>query len=190
MDRSAPPDLPTEPMDVATFLDWSDRQPEGSRYELVDGFVVVDQARQQMRHARAKQAATRALERAAAGMPCESIPDGMALEVSAERLRQPDAMLRCGDPLPGEALTVTDAVIVVEVTSPSTASTDLGDKLIDYGRVASVAHYLIVETRMRVVLHYRRTAEGWATTILPGGTVALDPPGIALDLDPVLAALD
>lgn len=190
MDHAAPPDLPTEPMDARTFLDWAERQPEGARYELVGGFVVVDQAKQQMRHARAKLAATRALARASEGLGCEAIVDGMALEVAADVLRQPDAMLRCGDPLPGDALVVTDAVVVVEVTSPSTASVDLGDKLLEYGRVPSVAHYLIVSAQQRLVLHYRRTAEGWATTLLPGGTVTLDPPGMVLDLDPVLAALD
>jgi Uma2 family endonuclease len=72
-------------------------------------------------------------------------------------------------------------VVVVEVLSLSAQSVDVGEKLADYFRVASIAHYLIVRTRRREVIHHRRVAEGFETRVVSLGVILLDPPGIGLD---------
>jgi Uma2 family endonuclease len=72
--------------------------------------------------------------------------------------------------------------------SPSTRGRDSGAKLEDYFRLPSVRHYLIAKADTRSVIHHARDEAGTiATTILGGGRLRLDPPGIDLDLDRVFA---
>ena len=78
---------------------------------------------------------------------------------------------------------VLDPVVVVEVLSPSTRAYDAGAKLGGYLRMPSVRHYLLLDTKNRIVIHHERSANGdIATRIAHEGSVRLDPPGIALDV--------
>ncbi|MGH7210460.1 MAG: Uma2 family endonuclease [Acetobacteraceae bacterium] len=114
-------------------------------------------------------------------MPCEACADGMTVEVDVTTIYESDALVRCGAPLPDDAIKVTDPVIVVEVLSPSSRSRDVGAKLEDYFRLPSTCHYLIVKTENRTVIHHASDAAGAiATRIIKGDTITLDPPGIAL----------
>lgn len=172
-------------MTADEFIAWAMEQPEGRRYELVGGEVVA-MAPGRAVHARVKGRAFRALEDAVqrGGLPCEVFPDGMAVEVAADTIYEPDALLRCGGPLADDTVKVLDPLVVVEVLSPSTAALDTGGKLEDYFRIPSVRHYLILRSQNRTVIHHAR-AEGGdaiATRILRDGTLRLDPPGIALDV--------
>jgi hypothetical protein len=61
------------------------------------------------------------------------------------------------------------------------AVTDLRDKLQDYFRAASIAHYLIVDPDKRIVIHRAGgTGDVVATRIVSEGTVRLDPPRIEI----------
>jgi Uma2 family endonuclease len=87
--------------------------------------------------------------------------------------------VRCGAVVPPDTVKLTDPVIVVEVLSPSTRARDHGDKLIDYFRLPSVYHYLIVRTEDRAIIHHARNADGTILTrIVREGTLHLDPPGL------------
>jgi Uma2 family endonuclease len=167
------------------FIAWAMEQPEGERYELVQG-RVVGMAPERAAHARAKGRIFRALGDAirAAGLPCEAFPDGMSVEVDAETIYEPDALVRCGEPLPDEAVKLDDPLVVVEVLSPSTQAVDAGAKLEDYFRLPSLRHYLLVKTGNRSVVHHRRGEAGRIETrILRGeGRLELDPPGLVLDI--------
>ena len=170
-------------MTAEEFLAWATEQPEGQRYELMDG-EIVGMASERVAHARAKLQAVNALDRAAkvAGLTCEAFPDGVALRVDAQTVYEPDAMLRCGPPLPGDTVMVEDPVIVVEVFSPSTGGVDTGIKLADYFRIPSIRHYLIVRPGHRTIIHYARSdADTVSIRILGDGPLRLDPPGIVLD---------
>lgn len=117
----------------------------------------------------------------AAGLACTVYPDGMVVEIDDATTYEPDAMVRCGAPLPDDAVKVTDPVIVVEVLSPSTRARDAGAKLEDYFRLPSVRHYLILKTENQTVIHHERDAAGGITTrIIRNGSVHLDPPGIVV----------
>lgn len=142
-------------MTAEEFVAWAAEQPESQRYELA-----------------AKTA----------GLTCEAFPDGVALRVDAHTVYEPDAMLRCGPPLPGDTVLVEDPMIVVEVFSPSTGGADTGIKLADYFRVPSIRHYLLVRPGHRTIIHHARDDTGTITTrILGDGPLRLDPPGIVLD---------
>ena len=179
-------DIPPEPMTVDEFQRWLLTAP-GGRYELSDGYIAR-MAAERARHGLCKGAAYRALFAAAAGLPCQVFPDGIAVRVDEATQREPDVALRCGDPIPLDAVNYDDPVIVIEVTSPSTDKADSTSKLVDSARFESLAHYLIIDPKKRAVIHYERSAEGFRATILPGGTLSLDPPGLTLDLDAILEA--
>ena len=76
---------------------------------------------------------------AAVGAPCHVYPDGVTIEVDDSDF-EPDATLRCGDPLPGDRVSVPDPMVVVEVLSPGTRGVDLSRKLVAYFQLPSVRH--------------------------------------------------
>lgn len=177
---SEPAHLPRMTSDE--FIAWAMQQPEGKRYELVQG-EVVGMAPERSVHALTKGRIYRLLAEAvdAAGLPCTVYPDGMAVAVDEDTIYEPDALLRCGEPLPDDAVKVLDPMMVVEVASPSTQSVDAGEKLADYFRIPSLRHYLIVRAKLRTVIHHARDEGGTITTrIIRDGAVELDPPGIAV----------
>jgi Uma2 family endonuclease len=164
------------------FRQWA--MEKGIRAERVAGEVVL-MAPERVRHNRVKLNVVLALKEAiqAAGRPCEAFTDGLTIEVGEDTDYEPDAVVSCGDRLDEEAIAVPDPVIIVEVESPSTWSVDAGGKLADYFRVTSVRHYLIVRTRQRQVIHHCRDGERIETRIVNGGTLELDPPGIAVAIE-------
>ena len=106
----------------------------------------------------------------------------MAVQVSADTVYEPDAQVRFGPPLPDDDVKILDPV-VVEVLSPSTHAYDAGAKLGGSLRMPSVRHYLLLDTKNRIVIHHERSANGdIATRIAHEGSVRLGPPGIALDV--------
>jgi Uma2 family endonuclease len=166
-------------MTVPEFLAWSERQPD-DRYELVDGEIVA-MTRDTVRHNRAKSAAYLALYEAVrtAGLPCLVFIDGVGVVVSDDTLRIPDVLVQCGAEPDPDAMVVESPLIVVEVISPSSERDDRHAKLVDYFKVASIRHYLVVLPEKRYVVHHERNAAGEiATHIVHDGEIALDPPGM------------
>lgn len=171
-------------MTADEFIAWAMEQPEGERYELADGWVV-SMAPERARHARVKGRVFRRLAEAveAAGLPCEVFPDGMAVTVDADTIYEPDALVRCGEPLDGDAVRVVDPVIVVEVLSPSTRGVDLGDKLAGYFRIPSLQHYLIIKPGSPVVIHHARGTDGdIVTRLVREMPLRFDAPKMVVDL--------
>lgn len=107
-------------------------------------------------------------------------PDGMTVKIDEHTCREPDALVRCGEPLPEDAVIVPDPLIVVAVLSPGTARTDAGDKLVEHVSVAPIPHDLVVNPRRRVVTHHRRGEDGAIATRIvgEGAAIELEPPGL------------
>ena len=163
------------------FRRWMEGQKR--RYERIAGEPVA-MSPERIEHARIKSRVWAALDRAVreANLPCEALPDGVTIEIDADTDYEPDAVVNCGPPAPGDAIAATNPVIVVEVLSPSTGSIDLADKLADYFKVATIHHYLIVRVRRREVIHHRRSGAQIVSRVINIGSIVLDPPGIAIDL--------
>jgi Uma2 family endonuclease len=169
------------------FREWAETR--AGRYERMAGEPVA-MSPERIQHARIKSRVWAALNDAirTAGVPCEALPDGVTIEVDADTDYEPDAIVNCGPPAPGDAVAATNPVVVVEVLSPGTQSIDLADKLADYFRVPSVQHYLVVRATRREVIHHRRAAADIITHVVNLGAITLDPPGITIkvaDLYPV-----
>jgi Uma2 family endonuclease len=172
------------------FIAWALDQPTG-RFELDNG-VVVAMAPERASHAIAKGNAFVALRNAigARGLACQAFPDGMSVRISDRTVYEPDALVRCGSPLAGDAIEANDPVILVEVVSPSSRGVDRGAKLASYFSLPSVRHYLILDTEKRVVIHHLRAEDGAINTrILDDGPLALDPPGLVVEVRDMFAAV-
>ena len=142
-------------MTVDEFLAWSAGRDD--HFELIDGGPVA-MAPERIEHAEIKFAATTALAEAIrrAKSPCQAVPDGLLVRISRTTAYEPDALVRCGPRLPPSTLEIPDAIIVVEVVSPSSAARDYGDKVDGYFSVASIEHYLILVPDQRKTVHCRR----------------------------------
>lgn len=164
------------------FIAWAMQQDDGSRYELVSGTLIA-MAPERAAHARLKFRLARRLIEAieADSLPCEVFTDGMAVQVDADTVYEPDAVLRCGTPISDDTTRITDPLIVADVLSPSARARDTGAKLADYFRIPSLHHYLILRTERPTIIHHAREAAGAIhTRIVQHGPIRLDPPGIDL----------
>lgn len=181
-------------MTVAEYLAWYDEQPEGHRYELHEGVPVRMQS-ERVTHSETKLATRDALRSGirAAGHACHVVVDGPQVIIPpGHTAYEPDVIVYCGPKIVDDRVHVPDPVIIVEVTSPSTALKDSGDKLRDYFALPSVAHYIRVIRESRLVLHHARGLEGHISVRIcqPGDTIALDPPGITVAAGAMLELVD
>jgi Uma2 family endonuclease len=112
------------------FRRWAEKQDR--RYQRIAGEPVA-MSPEHIHHARIKSRVWAALDRAIrqGNLPCEALPDGVTVEVNSDTDYEPDAVVNCGPPAPGDAVAATNPVVVVEVLSGSTESIDLADKLAD-----------------------------------------------------------
>jgi Uma2 family endonuclease len=179
--------LAVKRMSVAEFLIWAEAQDKG-RFELIDGQPVT-MAPERTEHVAAKLRAANALTAGIqrAGVPCEAFVEGLAVVVDGSTSYLPDALVNCGEPMAPDAMIAPNPLIVVEVLSPSTRRIDTTVKLAGYFRVASLAHYLIVDLGQRHVVHYRKQADGTVTVaVITEGDIALEPPGISVAVPSLL----
>jgi len=105
----------------------------------------------------------------------------------------PDVSLVCGPLVRAarDSLALTNPVLLVEVTSPSTEDYDRGDKLSQYRQIPSLQAVLLVSHASKRITVVQRDAEAWTTRdVRPGEQVVLATPAITFDIDAVYAALD
>jgi Uma2 family endonuclease len=170
-------------MTVDEFLPWAEAQERG-RYELHEGEVIA-MSPERAAHWKVKFNAAIALRQAIqlASLNCHAVPDGATVRISQRTAFEPDALVYCGEEVPGNSLEVPNPVIVVEVLSPGTQMTDLRDKLRGYFTVASVHHYLIVDPEKQMVIHHARgQGDVLQTRLVSAGELRLDPPGLTVAL--------
>jgi Uma2 family endonuclease len=174
--------LPNQ-MTVDEFLPWAEAQGHG-RYELHDGEVIAMSPERAV-HWKVKLNVAVALRNAiaATGLKCHAVPDGATVRITQCSAFEPDALVYCGEEVPGDSLEVPNPVIVVEVLSPGTQMADLRDKLRGYFTVESVQHYLIVDPDKQMVIHHARgTGDALQTRLVSAGQIRLDPPGLSLSV--------
>ena len=83
------------------------------------------------------------------------IQDVRLSTIKSKRYRYPDVMV-----VPvvddEDEYTVHQAVLIIEVLSPSTEKTDRNDKLKEYSKIPSVQYYLLVSQQETIIELYRR----------------------------------
>ncbi len=171
-------------MDRLAYRRWLEGNPHG-RWERHDGKAVA-MAPERLNHTRIKCNVWRALRLALLGadVDCEAIGDGITVEIDEGTDYEPDAVVNCGPALPGDALAAANPVVIVEVLSPSTGYVDIGDKLANYFRLASVRHCLIVSSsKVRVIHHQRGSGVELLTSMHVTGLTELRHPGITVSVE-------
>lgn len=172
-------------MTVGEFLDWSEKQGDDTRYELVAAVPLQLMAPTSIRHARIQRNISGVLRHmiTAANLPCEVFDagPGVAVDLASDECRIPDVMVTCAPTIDEAARLIPEPLIIVEVASPSTRLAEVNDKVEFYGGIQSVQHYLVIEQdRRRVVYHGRGPSGGLEPRILRQGEITLAPPGSAL----------
>ncbi|MFZ1103271.1 MAG: Uma2 family endonuclease [Hyphomicrobiaceae bacterium] len=88
-----------------------------------------------------------------------------------------------------DAATLESPIVVVEITSPSSARDDTGVKADEYFSVPSIQHYLIVDLDKKVVVHRVRSQGGDIEKhIVTSGEIDLTPPGMTVPVAELLPA--
>jgi Uma2 family endonuclease len=104
----------------------------------------------------------------------------------------PDASVVCGALAASarDANAVTNPVVLVEVTSPSTEFYDRGEKLKTYQQLASLRLVIFLSHRAERVTVVRRTAAGWDELDYRGGErVAVSEPNLQFTVDELYAGV-
>ncbi len=96
---------------------------------------------------------------------CRAFTSDLRVHIAATGLTTyPDAAVVCGrtQRSPEDPLAVTNPVLLVEVTSPSTEDYDRGEKLRHYQALPSVREVLLLSHRAPELTLHRRDDAGWA----------------------------
>ena len=165
-------------IDKREFLAWGERQ-EG-RYELVRGNAVMTPPSMRV-HALTRMSLFSLIYARLDGAKWEILLN-FGVDIGPRSIRYPDIVVdRTGGA--GSDLTATAPALIVEVLSPATAETDLGEKPSEYLRLSSLAAYLVFsqdEPKARILM---RKDNGFPTapeTVEADGTVRI--PCLQVDL--------
>lgn len=166
------------------FLAWEDAQ-EG-KHEF-DGVRVVPTTGGTAAHQRIVFNLCLALMNAVAGRPLDVLHE-MRLRIG-DKVRYPDAVL-CASPVDQTVRTLTDALVIFEVLSADTATTDRVDKLLDYAAVPSLQYYVLLEqTAVAATLFQRQSSGAWAASAHVSGVLPLATLGLSLALEDLYRGL-
>ena len=123
---------------------------------------------------------------------CLVVMNDMRVQVSHDAFYYPDVVVICA-PMAQLDIVATDPCVVVEVTSPSTARTDRGEKLTAYKKLPTLRAYLIVDHRRRRVERHWRAGpdDAWRREEIVGeGRVPVPCVDTELSLDEIYRRVD
>lgn len=175
-------------MTLEAYLSWENEQPERHEFVAGDVYAMVGGT---LRHSRIVQNISFRLMTRAHGGPCQVHTHDIKVRVGSDRIYYPDLLVLCA-PLPDDTQVVAEPCLIVEVTSPSTARVDRGEKLDAYRRLDSLQSYLVVDQRRRRVdRHWRDRAGIWQRDeYLVDGVVPMACVETTLTLDEIYAGID
>ena len=186
----------TRPLTFEEFLEFEEASP--TKHELVAGYIfdynggeIHGLAGATRQHNRIAGNIFAHLWNATAGGPCQVYGSDMRLRVSDTTAYYPDVQVVC-DPTDTDQLYTSRPCMIVEVLSPSTASVDRREKLLEYQALDSLRGYLIVwSDQRRCMFHYRDEQQRWSSTLNgPGGDVFLPCPELRISLDEIYDGVD
>jgi len=97
------------------------------------------------------------------GRPCQAVTSDLRVQTGAVYY-YPDIVALCGDPDFADihADSLLNPMVIVEVLSPSTEAYDRGLKFVEYRRIESLQHYVLVsQDTMRVEVYDRQNDIHW-----------------------------
>ena len=176
-----------QPMTLAQFLEWEERQP--LRYEF-DGIGPVAMTGGSVGHSRIQRNLAFALTSRLRGHPCEFFGSDLKFQVAEDHIRYPDGMVVCS-PVRRTATVIHDPVVVFEVLSPSTTRNDRIVKALEYQATPSVHRYVMLEQDGVSATVYARSGDAWTHEILVAGSIlSLPEIGVELPLAELYEGID
>ncbi|ACB97269.1 Uma2 family endonuclease [Beijerinckia indica] len=166
-----------KPMTLPEFLAWEEQQP--IRYEF-DGSAPFAMAGGTEAHAIIQTNLAIAVGGRLRGKPCRFIGSDLKALVADNSSRYPDGMIVCS-PVQNRRTTIADPVIVFEVLSSSTASTDRIVKAREYQATPSIQRYIMLEQDRIGATIYARAGDTWTFEILSDDAI-LQMPEIGIEL--------
>ena len=147
-------------MSFDEFIEWTQTfEGQQGKYEWYKGeiFDVHAMAGARSDHNRIAGNVFAALHTHLAGTRCEAFVADMRLRVEADDVSYfPDVMVTCSEADRSRDLVKTDAVLVVEVISPSTEAYDRGKKFASYRKLVSLQELVFIDPEGRRIDHFRR----------------------------------
>ena len=133
------------------------------------------------------------LHEALRGRPCTAFTSDVRVRIPATgRATYPDVSVVCGklERDTEDADAITNPIVLVEVLSPSTESSDRGDKFLHYRRLPSLREYVLVaQDAPRIEVFSRGQDERGETWVMteagPGQVARLPSLGVELAVDDV-----
>jgi len=182
-------------MTADEFLAWDDTQT--LRHEFMAGEVYAMAGGEDVNNTAAGNLYM-ALRQHLRGTPCRVFASDVKLRVDdADCFFYPAVMVTCGAADAAQRLIKREAVLVVEVLSPSTGAFDRGEKFNAYRALPSLQEYLLVDVHARRCDLYRKGADGlWvlhpsaagAGVQLASVDLAISGEALWADLDPTTDA--
>ncbi len=153
-----------KPVDLGDYLLAEDTSP--LRHEYLGGYVYA-MTGDTLRHNCVAGNIYARLLQALAGTPCQVFINGVKLHVpAADSVYYPDVLVCCGSGPADGAKLLTDAALIVEVLSESTAQTDRREKRAAYQRLHSLrAYWIISQDEQRAEVHLRDAHGAWGTRL-------------------------
>jgi Uma2 family endonuclease len=165
-------------MTMEEFLLWEGEQ--AFKFEF-DGFRPMAMTGGSAAHAGIQRNLLGVLYNALRGHQCRAYGSELKIEVAGS-IRYPDAFI-VRTPVPPRAQVVTDPVVVFEILSPATASTDWVEKNREYRDTPSVRRYVILEQTRMAAAVFSRDSGTWTAEFLVGDAeLVLPEAGIAISL--------
>lgn len=94
---------------------------------------------------------------------CQVFMSDVKVRASAEIFYYPDVMVSCEKGKQNSRV-CEEPILIIEVTSPSTARIDRREKLFHYQQIPSLQEYAVVDQhKMNVEIHRRRADGSWIT---------------------------
>jgi Uma2 family endonuclease len=145
-------------MSAEEFLRWDEHEP--LRHEFVRGEVFA-MAGAEDAHVTVAGNLYAALRAHLRGTPCRTFIADMKLRVeAADCFFYPDVLVTCSGSDAADPKIKREALLVIEVLSPSTAAYDRGDKFAAYRALPSLREYLLVDPQTRRCDLYRKGEDG------------------------------
>ena len=134
----------------------------------------------------------RALGNQLEGGPCEVFTNDLRVGVREGAFVYPDLVVVCGEPQlrAGQFTTLLNPLVIIEVLSPSNQGWDRGGKFIEYQRIVTLRHYILVhQAAPTVELHDRQPDGIWTRTEIawPDGVLTLASLGVMISIREIYA---
>lgn len=175
---------PAREMSYAEYLAFE--KDAETKHEYVNGMVYA-MAGGSVEHGRLTMRIGAALLRGLEGRPCEVLSSDVRVRIEASgRSTYPDATVVCSEiqRASDDTEAIVNPTVLVEVLSPSTETSDRGEKWAHYQLLPSLQEYVLVSQDERRIEVYRRTgADEWAYRVVTAGTLELASLDVHLDVD-------